>query len=395
MAVDEAKLENWPGGANNRAPADRLPDGFVRDLVNLHPIGAKLRARPAAEKVVSGTDVRAAHPVSGGLLVVDGTNLMYMDLSYSSQVIGTVPAYGACAFATMDEVTYACVGGSTFRVVGTDVLSWGYPRPLGVTTSGDDTIRRKVACTFSDASGLEGGASDPIALGTQVTVPSPPAGCNVNVYASAQDGEELHFQLSSATGGTFPIGATNEEGAVLGTQHVDAPPPAELLAEYQSMVFGASGNVLYHTLPMQPNHTDLMEAFFYYPAPIVALAAGRSGVYVGADKLYLVSMRGSEARQSVVSEYPPVAGGLYTTERGEVAAMTRKGVHLEQSDQRGGYFMAPLTERNYDITPHSAGSLGEIDYDGEKLLVSSVTDRQQTGTGLSARDFFETEVIRP
>lgn len=395
MPVDEAKLENWPGGANNRAPADRLPDGFVRDLINLHPIGGKLKARPAAEKVLPGTDVRAAHSHDGGLLVVDGTDLLFVDPSYSRQVIGAVPASGACAFTTLDEVTYGCVGGETFRVAGKHLLPWGYPRPLGVSSGGNFDVRRKVACTFSDVTGLESGASDFVSLGTEVTVPTPPPRCDVNVYASAEDGEEMYFQFSSVVGGTFTLDTTNEEGAVLGTQHLDAPPAAEFLADHQSMIFGASGNVVYHTLPLQPNHTDLMEAFFFYPAPVTAMAAGNAGLYIGADKLYLLTVRGDEFRQSTVSDYPPVAGGLYQTKKGDVVAMTRKGVHLEQSDNRGGYFLAPITEQNYDVAAYSAGSLGEIDYDGEKLLVSSVTDKKPTGTGLAARDFFETEVIRP
>ena len=88
-------------------------------------------------------------------------------------------------------------------------------------------------------------------------------------------------------------------------------------------------------------------------------------------------------------------GALYETDKGNVVAMTRKGLLIEQSDSRGGWLMAPVTEAAYDVVDHSAAALGEVDYEGEKLIVSSVKDRRSTGSGLSASDFFETEVVRP
>jgi len=392
--IEEATIQNWPNGANNRSPSDRIPEGFVRDLVNLHPIGGKLRLRPGAETVLSGASVRHAHAYKDGLLVVDGEDLAMVDPSMSSRSIGAVPGTGPCAFTTMDGTVYASVGDRVFTVKAGAVSAWGYQTPLGVASNATES-QRKVAVTFSDLDGVEGGASPAIPLGDMVTVPAPPAGCVANIYASAENGDEMYFQQAVAGAGTYAVPQTSEESRVLTLQYVTQPPPAELLTNHQSMVFGAAGNLVYYTSPMQPHHVDPMENFFFFPSPVSSLAAGKAGVYIGADKLYLLTFRGDEARQETVSEYAPMDGALYETDKGNVVAMTRKGLLIEQSDSRGGWLMAPVTEAAYDVVDHSAAALGEVDYEGEKLIVSSVKDRRSTGSGLSASDFFETEVVRP
>lgn len=392
--TEEVKFENWAGGANNRLPADRLPEGFVRDLVNLHPIGGKLKLRPGTELVSAFTDLRAAYPTDSGLLAVDGGSLLLLDDALSPTTLRSVPVGGACAFTTMDAVTYCSVGSDVFTVHGGAAGPWGYPTPTGVSSDAGQA-KRKVSVTFSDSAGLEGGASPAVPLGTTVTVPAPPSGCVANVFASAVDGDELYFQFAVAAAGTYALPQTSEEGRVLTTQYLTQPPPAEFLTHYQSMIFGATGNVVYYTSPLQPHHVDPMENFFFFPSPVTSLQAGRGGVYVGADKLYLLTFRGDEAQQRTVSEYPPMHGGMYEMEKGNVVAMTRKGLLVERSDERGGWVMTPVTEQSYDVIDHSEAALGEVDYEGEKLVVSSVKDRKSTGDGLSASDFFETEVVRP
>jgi len=295
----------------------------------------------------------------------------------------------------MDGAVYGCVGDSVFRVVGDAVAPWGYPTPVGVFSNGGSDSKRKAAVTFSDASGLESGASPVVRLGSQITVPEPPEGAVANVFASAEDGDELYFQFSVSTAGTYEVPSTNEEGRVLGTQYLTQPPPAEYLTSYSSMIFGASGNVVYHTSPMQPHHVDTMENFLFYPAPVVGMAAGNAGLYVGADKLYLLIFGETGFRQTVVSEHPPMVGALIQTDDGYAVAMTAKGLMVERVDDGGNWRMVNVTEPQFSIADHESAALGEVDYDGEKLIVSSVRDRKTTGNGLAASDYFETEVVRP
>ena len=64
----------WPKGINNKANWRDMPDGFVRDAVNLDPLeSGSMALRPGFDKRYAGTSVRGALAVGTHELLADGS----------------------------------------------------------------------------------------------------------------------------------------------------------------------------------------------------------------------------------------------------------------------------------------------------------------------------------
>src|SRR5690554_798180 len=113
--IGEQPLQNWPGGINNRAQGNRVPDGFVRDMVNLDP-GTNLRSRVGYEKLVPGDNVRAIMALGRKLLFVDGTALKEHDLATATtRTLATVAGAGPVASATHNAEMFISTANETLR----------------------------------------------------------------------------------------------------------------------------------------------------------------------------------------------------------------------------------------------------------------------------------------
>lgn len=393
-------INNWSSGsgvngANNRARSGSLPEGFVRDLLNLIPAGGGLSLRPGYEKVLSGTRIAGAVPFSGGLLVCDGGEVVALSPSGGATPVGTVEDTGIFVGDSMDGATYVSTGVANY------VYSLGELRPLGVqeatappAMSGPATSVR-VAVTFVDRRGVEGGCITGHTLhGGHVTVSRVPEGCRANVYATEPDGGVYYLQQTVDAGVPVSLNSIRADTAPLNVMGYRRPPPATAVACSSGMLFLASGRYVFHTEPMRPTLVDPVRGFFQYPTTVNGVVSGLGGVYVLADKCYILTGVGTEeVRQSVVSEHPPVAGTGGVTRDGRAYWMTRYGLAMEQIDPRGPY-VSQLGEAAFTPRAANRGYSGVVEVNGEQVVVSGLKAPAESNP-LAASGYFEAEVERP
>jgi len=404
MPIKETKSNNWGGGINNRAHATRIPEGFARDMLNLYSAGGKMSLRPGTTKVYAGTNVRGLFSVGGRLLCVDGTELKN---ALTGEVLAAVPAAGAVAGAGMNDQLYLSVGsGRAIYNASAGLLNWGIPLPFNNgSTAGVDPTRtaehrrrntrvRRYTLTQVDADGLESGARDGTPLGGTVTLPTPAAGYIICLYATEQDGSLYYLQGEYDTAQTVAMGGTNAGGRQLRTMFMDAPPPADHMAEANGCIVLAAANFVYYTPPMQPHLVDLEGGFVMYPTPVTAMCSGAGGVYLSADKCYKLTGIGTDQiRQETVLEYPAVPGTMRTMPDGFAAWATEYGAAIEAVD-RGRVVMTEPTKQNFVPGKSGDGSSGSVEHNGERLFVTNVRSDVDTSP-LAAAGYFEAEVIRP
>ena len=405
MPIDEVKFDNWTKGINNLANASRLPEGFARDMLNFYPAGGKLALRPGVSSVYSGVNVRGVFSVNGILVCVDGIDFKAIE---TGTVYAQVPPNGAVCGTVMNDELYLCVGGFRARFsVQQGVRSWGVTMPPhnGVSSGIDPgrttehlrrgTRLRRYTVTFVDQDGLESGARPGARLGAAVTPPQPPANHRVRIYATEPDGSLYYLQGEYSSAFSVSLGETNPRGQELRTMFMDAPPRADLLSNINGCLVIASGNFVYHTLPMQPHLVDLEEGVFMYPAPVTSMCGGSSGLYLSADKCYKLEGIGTDQiQQSTVLKYPAVSGTMRTMPDGSAAWATQYGAAFEVPTDRGGTAVAEPTKQTFVPGKSDKGTSGSVEHNGERLFVTSVRPDVDKSP-LAAAGFFEAEVVRP
>jgi len=395
--INEQAFQNWPGGIDNKSPANRIAEGYVRDQLNLDP-GSTLESRIGYEKVIPGTDVRAIMALGNELLFVDGTELKRHSLvTDTTDVLATVAGAGSVCATTFNDELFISTVNETLRYNGT-LREWGVPDVTGqpaITVSAQESGRRLMAMTYVNAWGEEGGtvsAADVPGGVYEITVPTLPAGCTARLYMSALNGRTLYLQHEATAAGAVTINNPVTYTATLATMHMAAPKPASLLTEIGSVVLMASGRTVAATVPLWPHLVDYSARFVQYPKDVGLLLSGLHGIYVSADKCYVVDgIETAEPRQRTVLDYPAVPGTGTILPSGSAAWVTRYGMAIESTDPREG-----VLTPNDRFTPgnNDRGVSGIVEHDGSQRLVS-VMQRSDGPSMLSATDYFEAEVTRP
>lgn len=394
--AENVRTNNWPGGIDNRSPANRLSEGFVRDMVNLDP-GATLSSRVGYEKVVSTTACRAIMSFGRKILFVDGNELREMD-GQSSRLLRTIAGAGPVASCVHNSELFISTENETLRYDGQTLREWGVPdvknNPAPAITDQKDG-RRRFAMTYVNQYGEEGGTTVPGTAPDGVyvfTVSSIPTGCKARIYVSSVNGQTLYLQGELSAPGDMTVYNPVDDTAALTTINQGRPRPGALMAETGGTILIASGKTIYHTEPMSPHLVSYNKAFFQYPTKIGMMLSGLHGVYVSADKCYkLDGIAGGEPRQDTVMDYPAVEGTGLTTPQGQAIWLTRYGMAKESRDPREGVGEASGA---FYLGDHDKGASGFVEHDGRSRMVATA---KRTGdqTGLAAADYFEAEVIRP
>jgi hypothetical protein len=112
--------DNWVKGANNIAPADRLPEGHVRSALNVDPTpGGKFIIRTGFDQVYAGTAPRAILAHKGKLLIADGTDLVEFDTNTNSgRVLRTIAGAGQLVGDEHAGVLYFCTANECLEYDG-------------------------------------------------------------------------------------------------------------------------------------------------------------------------------------------------------------------------------------------------------------------------------------
>ncbi|MFI8608499.1 hypothetical protein ACIGFL_09260 [Pseudomonas sp. NPDC077649] len=398
------RREGWPAGANNIAPRDRLPEGAVRDSVNLDPnVGGTFTLRARARQIYQGLDVRGMLELGDRLLVADGTSLVEIDTrTDTSRVLRSIAGDGAFAGDELNGELFFCTANECLRYDGQVVRRWGVLDPGAqppVAVVGGGSLRAgayKFAMTYIDERGVEGGTGAPAVItvvdaqGLDFTLPIPPAGHQVCLYVGAAESQSLYRQHRGA-GGPLLLTSLRDDTALLQTAHYTAPQPGQLVCAHNSVLLIARGSVLEMTMPMRPHLASRMRHFYQFPATIDVLESSPAGICVCADKAYLISdPETSEPFQRVLLDMPAVPGSGFRLPDLRVGWMTAHGQAFVGPD---GALSLP-TRQTFVPELASQGASGVLEHNGNQLVVTTMRGVQAENS-LAFDDFYDIEVVQP
>lgn len=396
----------WPRGINNKVRKDRLPEGAVREAINLDPTpDGGLSLRTAAEEVYGAGAVTAVWKHGNVLLLHEGTDLVWMNPATSeTRNLGTI---GTDKFdhAYFDRRSYLASQGDIFVVGSDDTLyPWGAPQgidPVVSLTSGSLLPGiYKVTTTFTvpfEGGELEGGAALPQVIDVpegsalSVTLPAPPAGGSVNLYVSEANGLITYLQNSLGAGGTVSVQSVAVESESVPEEPREPMPVGRRVAEHRGMLAVADEDVLYVSDPMNPFVFTPTRSTYRFPGDIRFLIGDDTGFIVGhAHGVSLLSdVETDQPSLRTLDELPPVEGSGHKTRTGEVYWVTTHGLHRYTPQGTS----APITQ---DFTPDNMSSctLGGFDYNGYERIVINPTGNSKAN-GLVACDYYTARVVKP
>lgn len=396
-------LSNWARGANNIAPADRLPENTVRSALNVDPTpGGKFMLRTGFERVYQGTAPRAVLGLGDKLLIADGTDLVEFDTrTFSTRVLRSIAGAGHVVGDVHAGVLYMCTANECLEYNGSTVRQWGVPDVLAqppVTAAAGGSLlagHYNVAVTFSDADGREGGTDRPLVIfapaggALTVAVPHPPAGGKTNLYVGSVNGGTLYWQGGYPTATLVTVGAVRDDTHRIGTVLLRAPTPGSIVTSHNGVILTAQGKTLVSTAPMRPHLVDRTRGYFQFAAEINnVMSAG--GVFVSADKSYLLTNVETDApEQRTVLEFPAIRGTAVILPDGRGAWMTEYGQAITNGDS-----LELVNRQDYAVGNRNNGAASVVENNGNQMIVTSTQGGNGPG-GLAATDYFFGEILNP
>lgn len=391
----------WSGGINNRANFRDVPDGFVRDLVNLDPlVGGTLGLRSGYDQRYSATNARGALSVGTSVVFADGASLLCYDtLTGSTHTLAQIASSGRLVGTVLNSELFLCTATEALRFDGSNLRRWGVPtvtdQPVPIVVPGSMLAGTyQAAITLVNSSGEEGGTVNPIQVsvsdgGGLLFDPILPAGYTYRLYVGSNSAETLYQQYEGSA--AFAVTNLRDDTARLETLNLRSPVGGDQMAALGSILLIADGNTLWHTLAMSPHLVDMSKNFFQYPEPISVVLQVDGGVFVCADKTYfLQSPDSGDVVQSKKLEYGAVPGTGSILPDGRACWMTQYGLAVGALDGS----VTLLSQNNFVPEMAQYGASGVIDHNGNQMVVTTM--RGQKGPNpLAASDYYEAEIVTP
>lgn len=395
MPAPTTRTDNWAKGANNIAKPERLPAGFVRELVNLDPTeGGQLEMRASHARVLAANDMRLAVSLPGRVVYVEGGDIgCYSRQTDSAQLIGSIAAGGEVCGTVLNGQVYLSGAFDSLRTDGREVKPWAVPAPgfdVEVIEGSLPAGIYKVAVTAFGADGEESGAEPIIARlveGQAIRVQSSDPR-SVRVYVSPANAATLYSQ-GPLIGGAMAITKVDDQSATLTTIGMVPLPACSMLAAYHSVLLGVTGRYVVFTSPMYPHLMDPVDGFIQFPEPPSVIAPTEGGVYVVADRTYFVTGldTGSPSQVSVL-DLQAVHGSAAKLPDGRVTWFTRYGLAIGNS---AGEVSLP-NRQTYAPDLASSGATGVIENNGNPMVVTTMHGTPSPNN-LAVGDFAELEIL--
>jgi len=387
-------------GMDNRHKAEALPEGFVRDLINVDvdDLG-KLALRNGATLLYAG-DVHSLY----GNYFVEAGDLKQLNSDNTATTIEAGVGDSTMAYATVADTVYFSNGVITGKIKGSEVTRWGVQRPpeqpkCTAITSGDlfqgDYL---VAITWIDYDGVESGTpkSNVVTVesggGIQLTqFITPPINVEkIAVYVSQANSETLYLYSE------FPrsIGnVTIKKGLsdiALKTQFGKQPFPCSIIQAHYGRIYIAVDDRLHFTEAQ--NYGLLMpNSFWIFDSEIQLVASIPNALYVVTqNKTYRVSNIDVEGFP-IRTEVKPFGGtkGTLTVDTDSNTAYWLSAEGFVAANQDG---ITEMHRANVVTSEFKKGATTILEQNGTKKLVGSF----QAGnvSGLLDAQFKADEIAR-
>jgi hypothetical protein len=338
--VENARFQNWSGGANNLAPHGRLPEGNARRLLNLDPTsGGVAELRPQFELAFPFDNLRAMFALGDALVVVDGDQVKRLRASQAvAESLGQVAASGPVAAAELNGVLYMRTIGDRLAIDDAGLHQWGAESPAVSVSIGSGALPAglyRVAATAVDGKGLEGGAdvmTVRLAAGSSLTL-TPAGSGEARIYCSVADGQQLYLQAVASSAVTISVVADDAEALV--SEGMKPMPPVSMLAVMGSQLVGVDGRFIYVTEPYSPQLVDPVRGFVQFPDPVAMVApVGPASLFVayGEKTQFITGVGTGSINATDVCDFGAVAGSATELPDGTVAWFSRFGQVIGAAD---------------------------------------------------------------
>jgi hypothetical protein len=358
--------------------------------------------RSGYERVYEGSNVRGVLALRDKLLVADGESLVEFDTQTNrSRVIRQIAGAGVFAGDIHAGVLYFCTENECLQYDGQDVIMWGVPDVLAqpnVYSGSGGALQHgyyNVAVTHTDDMGREGGTDRPVVVYVEaagsisVDLPTPAAGCVLNLYVGSVNGGSLYLQGVYESAQTVTVGAVRDDTQRAGTVLMRAPQPGSIVTSHNGVVFISNGKVLAGTAPMRPHLVDRTRLFFQFPADVNAVMSA-GGLFVSADKSYvLTNVETTTPSQDTVLEFPAIQGTSVILPDGRGAWMTQYGQAVTN-----GQTLELVNRPTFTVGDRERGAAGVVENNGNQMIITSTKGGNGPG-GLAAADYFFGEVLNP
>ena len=416
--IQPIRTDGWPKGMNNVMPDYALPDGTLRDAVNVDINDAgKVRRRDGRTQVYSGTNVRGLWRGAGRTLFAEGAELKQLNADFTASTLAVgLATYKHPSFVEVNGEIYWSDGVSasgTIRPDGT-VSIWGIPvgpKPTCVPLTGGGLPggTYRVTTAYVMDTGEEGGNDESfgavvqnngsmLVTGIPATAPHPHI-TKFNVYVTLQNGDVFYLY------GTYPIGVTSVTivptsslSSVMSAwfQYPYPFPPCDHLEYYRGRIFGANGKFVYFSTAMRYRQTSLDKYFYMFESDVTMVKAVPDGLYIAdSEATYWLSggdkdEPGDYIKRQVLP-YPVTPGTAISIPNStDVAWLSTRGWCIGSA---GGKVENRMEGNVVPSQRYETGAAMFRENDSLRQLVSAVQGGTEANS-LRATDFVEAEVVR-
>lgn len=410
-------LTTWAQGINNVAPITDLPDGALREALNVDLTDSgKPRRRKGFTSIYSGSNIRSLKTSGGVTVFAEGGDLKSLgpDNSTDSLLSGLDPD-NYLAYAEVNRYLYFSDGHDVSGKIKTAISGqpvveeWPIafpdtkPQVAALTYGGLDEGRYLVAYTNVGSNGEESGALPSVAVdvpaGGGIAVTDLPTTHRNNLYATKANGERFYYvvQLSAATSSFNVSGSLRAKE--LTTMHLEPLPTGSIMFHAFGRMWVAVGNLLHYSEPFNFGSYNPAAHFFYFAEDISIALPVENGIYVCAGSTYFLGgMNPKEMTQDTVYPHDGVPGTgmsvspkVFNMEGKEDVAywFSDKGPVIGMPDGQ----VQPLTEDRLAVPEYEVGATMYRAEDGIQQMVSAVKNRGREST-LGTSDSASAIVIR-
>lgn len=401
---DPVEMKGWPAGMNNILPDFALPQGTLRDAVNVDILpGGALRRRKGSTLFCAGTDVHSFWCAGELSFFVESGDLKQMNQDGTATTMHAGVGAGRMQYQLLNGDVYYTNGAVTGKIVNGVRREWGVEVPdaapvLSATTGFMPLGTYQVVCTFVNDLGEESGCgrSTAITLSGGITIALPqPASDEVTaviVYMTAPDGEVLYEAGSVAAGqASITFNSLPPTGRVCRTQFMVRTFPGEMLAYYRGRFYLSIGNVLWCTQPFAFGLIKPAEDFIQFGGAIDMVMAVDDGLFVACDNTYWLAGSGpQDFTQKIVFPFGAARySGSIPHNSNDVVWYTARGLAIGSD----GGAVALVQSANVLPEAHTQGSTLVKEWDSLHQIIGVVSGAPGI-SGMAAVDYMEAEIVR-
>lgn len=411
---DTINLGKFPLGKNNVSPETDLPEGALREALNVDiDKEGNVSLRDGYELVYSGSDI---HSLYKNYFIESGV-LKYLESDNSATIISSSFSNNNVAYCDLNG-KIVCTDGSNNWLLNNKLLArLGVKSPLSTPTLSTITGslpagQYQIAIQFFDSNtGEFSGSSEITSIsvdGSQSIqlndIPQPDdIGCFIMIYASVNNGSELYHIATVPHGTTnHTIHSISSNNPELWTQNLSPLPAGHAIAYCKGRLYIANDNVVWYSEPQHYGLHKTSKNFWQFPDRVTVLIAVEIGLFIVSDQTYFIpGSKPEEAYLNILDDAVAVEGtainesaenfGIQTT--GDIAYwFSNKGPVIGLQD---GTIQFLTDKRVASPASLTAGATLYKEHEGVRQMITSMTQAYDGGlASIGASDSASITVIR-